>query len=226
MGSVQNFGERCPVCGKNAVASDYYYRTGELFCNCMYCGYHHSNRIKYGEDNKPVFELKHSLDLSSGKVLLGASSLESPRKCESDFSDIRAIPEDMTTEGLYEFLNNPPSGVFHAVYLKKEDGTFEQISWRLTDMSISEGKFEARDVVWEVEDAGGYGVLRLTCNGISHIYTLGEGETPENLMKEMTPEQKKNAMGVIFHERGKDPEYIGISAEEWEHMTVENLANK
>jgi len=44
MGSVIDYIE-CPNCEQEAY-SDFYYKTGEEYVNCMNCGYHHSATIK------------------------------------------------------------------------------------------------------------------------------------------------------------------------------------
>jgi len=60
MGSVIDYIE-CPNCEQEAY-SDFYYKTGEEYVNCMNCGYHHSATIK--NRDKKLNELKKELEES------------------------------------------------------------------------------------------------------------------------------------------------------------------
>ena len=65
MGSVIDYIE-CPHCGQDAY-SDFYYKTGEEYVNCMNCGYQYSATIKdrtkrldeLDEDDFEIKELKN-----------------------------------------------------------------------------------------------------------------------------------------------------------------------
>ncbi len=45
MGSVQESGLKCPICGKNRLLSDYYYKTQEHYEFCEACGFQQSITI-------------------------------------------------------------------------------------------------------------------------------------------------------------------------------------
>ena len=45
MGSVQEYGLKCPICGKNRLLSDYYYQTQEHYEFCEACGFQQSITI-------------------------------------------------------------------------------------------------------------------------------------------------------------------------------------
>jgi len=45
MGSVQEYGLKCPICGKNRLLSDYYYKTQEHYEFCEACGFQQSITI-------------------------------------------------------------------------------------------------------------------------------------------------------------------------------------
>lgn len=53
MGSVIDY-FACPNCGQDAF-SDFYYKTGEEYVHCSYCGYHHTAEIV--NRNKPLNKL-------------------------------------------------------------------------------------------------------------------------------------------------------------------------
>lgn len=221
MGSVQNFGEKCPVCGKNALASDYYYKTGEDYSTCLYCGYSHKLHIKRDGEGTAIFEPKCSLSLPCDDLVLVECSLDSPRQVDSDFSVIRTVPADMTTGELYNYLNSPPSGSLHLVCLRQPDGTFQQVSYCLTDMSIENKHFQALDVCWLSEEYGGYGMLRVTEDGcISAWYSLDKDSSVEEMLKEISEKGTMAAVGVKFSEPGKNPTFYGITEEEWLKFTV------
>lgn len=222
MGSVQDFGEMCPVCGKNAFASDYYYKTGEDYSTCLYCGYSHKLHIKRDGEGTAIFEPKCSLSLPCDDLVLVECSLDSPRQVDSDFSVIRPVPADMTTKELYSYLNSPPSGILRFVCLRQQDGTFQQVSYRLTDMTIENMRFQALDVCWLEEESGGYGMLRVTKDGgISAWYSLDKDTSIEDMLKELPEHEGLSAVGVKFSEPGKNPTFYGITEAEWLKLTVD-----
>lgn len=225
MGSVQDFGGKCPVCEKNTLVSDYYYRTGEEYLTCLYCGYAHSTKIKYNEQGQVIRETKHSIDLPCNDLVLAECSLDSSRQSEADFSGIFPVPADMTTEELYNYLNSPPSGTLRFVYLRRSDGTLQQVSYRLTEMTIENQHFQASDVCWEVQESGGYGVLRTEVNGIGHWYSLDENASITKIMEQLPEQERTSAFGVKFAERGKNPEFYGITGAEWCKRTVDDTVN-
>lgn len=56
MGSVTNFDEKCPRCGKNNMFEDYYYKTGEGSYSCNACGMYHRAFFKHNHDGNVVMK--------------------------------------------------------------------------------------------------------------------------------------------------------------------------
>jgi Zn ribbon nucleic-acid-binding protein len=75
MGSVIDYID-CPNCKQEAF-SDYYYRTGEQYVNCAYCGYHYSVSIKRDE-NGNMIKLDESKELAVDNVVREEFIIDKP----------------------------------------------------------------------------------------------------------------------------------------------------
>jgi hypothetical protein len=106
MGSVIDYIEY-PNCKSEGCYLDFYYRTGEEYCNCGSCGYHHSVTIKnrdkklneLTEDDWEAVELKNPYGSYKikyyGSVGWSCGSLESKKQ----FNELKKeIEQDDTVE--------------------------------------------------------------------------------------------------------------------------------
>ena len=223
MGSVIDYGWKCPVCGKNAVVSDYYYKTGEDYQTCRYCGYYHAIHIKRDEHGNYERELTHSVKLPCDDLVLAESAIHSPRKVKADFLDIRPFPVEMTADELYKYLNDSSLETIRGVYLRQPNDSFLQISYHLTQMTNENGVFQAKDVVWEEKDSGGYGVLRINDDVGTTVYSLEKGTSVEKMLEELPEDVRASATGVSFSERGMNPTFYNTTEADWLSLTVDDV---
>ncbi len=221
MGSVQNFGEVCPVCGKRALVTDYYYRTDEEYDNCMYCGWHKSVEIKRDDAGKFMHKTSLVAPLPDDRLILGEFRYENGKPHTiSDLSSFYPVPAEMDTDRLYDTLNNAVDGTCRMIFLVQEDKTLVPVSYHLTKMTVKDSTFTAEDVIWEQEEYGGYGLLCVDLPHMTRMHPLQKNDDLEQILQEMPAEDREHAYGVKLDENHANPTFINTSKEAWASMTI------
>ena len=123
----------------------------------------------------------------------------------------------MNTDELYAWLNSPPRHKLRLVYQRAADGSLDQFSFRTTQMDITDAVFTAKDVVWDFEEGGGFGVLRAkTAEGVKAIIPLEEWMTFEDAAAKLPEGIRSAAYGVSI--KNKTTSFHGITEREWERI--------
>lgn len=124
MGSVMSSLE-CPNCKEEAM-EDFYYKTGELFMFCSFCGFYHNTYIeKYDENDEPVFK---------------EDKCEKPYCLIHIMSDKRISAFDSCkTEEAFEKLKKS--------YIKNFDANNENLPEMITARRFANGKFQTRTIL-------------------------------------------------------------------------------
>lgn len=146
MGSVQESGLKCPICGKNRLLSDYYYKTQEHYEFCEACGFQQSITI-LRDDAGNVMRREvgsYPLDGSLCLVLKNAETKEVLEKTP--------IRPAMSEDEIYSALNRWRRGISCGIYL---DGDFEHLKFhRLSSFCMKEidgtVRFIVSDPIWQL----------------------------------------------------------------------------
>lgn len=145
MGSVQEFGLKCPICGKNRLLSDYYYKTQEYYEFCEACGFQQSIAILRDDAGNAVRRAVGSYPLD-GSLCLVLKNAETKEVLEKT-----PIRPDMSEDEIYSALSRWSPGTFCGIYL---DGDFEHLKFhRLSSfrMEALDGgvRFIVSDPIWQ-----------------------------------------------------------------------------
>ena len=146
MGSVQESGLKCPICGKNSLFSDYRYKTQERHEFCGACAFQQSITILRDEAGNIIRREVGSYPLNGSLclVLKDAETKEVLKKTP--------IRPDMSEDEIYSALNQCSRGAFCGIYL---DGDFEHLkfhylsSFCMKDMD-GEVRFIVSDPIWQL----------------------------------------------------------------------------
>lgn len=215
MGSVQEYGIKCPVCGHPALMRDFYYKTGEESCFCRCCGYSKNLSWKKSDDGKPVLEVIDTLDLSKDRVVFGVPSAIGEDGLFTRIDKAEAVEPGMDQDALTGMLRSSLS----AWLFRQLPGGYEQVSFtRYGAARIDGTKLEILEPALEEHEHGGYGIIRMgdAQEGIVALYSLDEGATLESAIEAIPEKDKKSILSIaVFSPRGKDPVFYEDTAEDW-----------
>lgn len=194
MGSVQGW-YTCPKCGQdNVYSSDYYYKSGEEYCHCLYCGAYHNVFLLVDEETgKMIFKPKYHLPLAKGKVYFGVEPRESKGKIQ-----VAPVLESDTTEVINNFCNMAwlnaeereelakdarlaPLMIQRGhvnIFLSKKNG-YEPLSLLNTELEIKDGYLDVSECPYMCEQGGGFGIVTKETGHGYTSYSLAKGEVPE-----------------------------------------------
>ena len=146
MGSVQEWGLRCPICGKYSLFSDYRYKTQERYEFCEACAFHQSITILRDDAGNIIRREVGSYPLNGSlcMVLKKGDTQEVVKKTP--------IRPDMTEDEIYSTLNDRTQGGYCGIYL---DGDFEHMIFhRLSSFCMKnmdgEMRFIVSDPIWQL----------------------------------------------------------------------------
>lgn len=146
MGSVQESGLKCPICGKNKLLSDYYYKTQERYEFCEACAFQQSITILRDDTGNIIRREvgRYPLDGSLCLVLKNADTNEVMKKTP--------IRSGMSKDEIYSALNQWSRRAFCGIYL---DGDFEHLKFhRLSSFCMEDmdggARFIVSDPIWQL----------------------------------------------------------------------------
>jgi len=122
MGSVIDYVD-CPNCG-NEAADDYYYKTGEEYINCCYCGYHKSISIK--DRTKRISELTDD-DYLVVEINNPLGSYRIKYKAAIGY-EVGSIRNDEHLKFIKDTINEYLDSIEEASYNKLEDGEIKTVN--------------------------------------------------------------------------------------------------
>lgn len=113
MGSIQSQNEMCPACGKEALFTDFYYKSGEEYCCCSHCNYEYSYMFRRDQSGEIIRKnIPYELD---GTLVI----MTNPFKGEP--MDPIPVVGTITKEDVYSILNQDvPCGVRRLYHLEKD----------------------------------------------------------------------------------------------------------
>ena len=114
MGSVISFEETCPFCGKQKMAYDYYYKSGERYVYCPECGYSQSVSLRRNQRHEIIWRITGRYPID-GTLCLVTKELESQELLETT-----PLTPDMTVEEIARWINAMPVGQFRWLYHERD----------------------------------------------------------------------------------------------------------
>ena len=193
MGSVQGW-YTCPKCGQdNVYSSDYYYKSGEEYCHCLYCGAYHNVFLSVDEETgHMIFKPKYHLPLSAGNVFFGTELKDTKETrvtpvLEADttetvnlFCDFAWLSEEERMQLAKEsrFLPLIIQNGRRNIFLKNAE-SYEPLDLVNTKLSISNGYLDVEECPYIDEQGGGFGIVTKRVGRGCISYSLAEGEVPE-----------------------------------------------
>lgn len=213
MGSVQYFGEKCPVCGHNDLSYEYYYKTCEESYFCLCCGYAKNVHWKRDADRKLDRRLTQTIDLRKSLVYIGTADQVSDNGKVTQLGSPVRVTSDMTQEVLNKALHdNYDSDIF--LQLPEE---YRRLATSLyVQFIVEKGQLSVLEPEMIVEEKGGYGLLCLESGSCTALYSLTEDSTIESILSSMEEGDKSKIKAlVIFSPRGENPIFYNTTPEEW-----------
>jgi len=191
MGSVQSV-IQCPKCGEYAYDSSIY-TSGEEYCFCLHCGYHHYKEFKKTEKGDVIGRVVKTYDLSKEPVLYAAVEYDENYKVKriiksmpmkpidtmkdvEDFTDMyMVLPFGITDDRVpAKFVEFEGTKEYHHVILdgKNNEVLGDGTSW----IDIADGKLEIKEAEWDIREGGGFGVVTEWSESGGYSHALYEGE--------------------------------------------------
>lgn len=110
MGSVQEFDQKCPICGKMKYLTDYYYKTHESYGYCEACGFGQSISLMH-DDTGAVLTRKAASYPIDGRLKIVTKNLDS-----GEILQEVAIRADMSADEIYQHLRDKEIDLFYGIY--------------------------------------------------------------------------------------------------------------
>lgn len=218
MGSVIDV-KTCPKCGRETLATDYYYRSGEEYAFCKCCGYGYS----YTKKEEPVRVHTKIADLILQRETLDyTESLWDPKTTAT----YEAVSPEQARKWLEKGLSRLDEFATRSIgenmsmrcwlVYKREDGEYKAVSPNY--------ELDGDDVIslyadYEHKENGGFGVASIK-QGIAHgLYRLKEDISKEELKVYLDAVEKADEGYVALFKNGKFEVLAG--EEEFEQQALE-----